>query len=105
MSGSDGKPEYKWVAKASLTNGLLVRVWGRITQLDPARHRFYIDDGSHLKDYAQTRTGLPVLINPGSLTVGDFVAVTGMCVALADETTGDLVPVLFVVSTSDIQKY
>lgn len=105
VRSSDGKWEYKWTLRP-LMNGLLVRVWGKITQIDPLRKWFCIDDGSNLKNYAQTRTGVRVFItDPGSLAVGDYVAVTGVCGALADETTGDPVPVVHMRSISDIQKY
>jgi lysophospholipase L1-like esterase len=60
--------------------GLLVRVWGRVTQL--GNEYFYIDDGSSLLDGSDTsgvpNLGIRVMSAPGSLVVGDFVIVTGI---------------------------
>ena len=62
--------------------GLLVKVWGKITQRETVTNTyFYIDDGSGLTDGTQTagadNVGIKVLANPTSYPTDTYVLVTG----------------------------
>ncbi len=61
--------------------GLLVRVFGKITQIDPSGQYFYIDDGSGIRDGTQTsgleNVGVRVRLDGRSYTPGRFVGLTG----------------------------
>lgn len=62
--------------------GLLVRVSGNVTQMDPAGHYFYIDDGSGVKDGSRTgaeeNLGIRVAHDGTGYERGQFVVVTGI---------------------------
>lgn len=67
--------------------GLLVRVWGRLTQKDKNNTFFYIDDGSGVKDGTQTEVsngvfqdsvGVRVKANGSSYTTGQYLVITGV---------------------------
>jgi len=63
--------------------GLLVTVWGEVTQRDTtACSIFYIDDGSIIRDGTQTggvdNVGIRVKASPTGHNTGDYVAVTGI---------------------------
>ncbi len=63
-----------------LTNvGLLVRVWGRVTQVGSGY--LYIDDGAGLMDGSATfgalNQGVRVICDPAGYSPGDFLMVTG----------------------------
>ena len=68
--------------------GILVCVWGKITQIDRTGQFFYIDDGSGLRDGTQTDIGPApgVLVDsvgvrvkgPTSYISGEYVVVTGI---------------------------
>jgi formylglycine-generating enzyme required for sulfatase activity len=59
--------------------GLLVRAWGRITQIGAGY--LYIDDGAGLKDGSSTlgvlNQGVRVICDPSGFASGDYVVVTG----------------------------
>ncbi len=68
---------------AGLNNiGLLVKTWGRVTQIDPAGEYFYIEDGSAVRDGTQTdgadNEGVRVGRDPLGLRAGDYVTVVGI---------------------------
>lgn len=63
--------------------GLLVRIWGKVTQRDTAGLQyFYLDDGSGRKDGTQTagvdNVGIRILANPTGYGASSYVAVTGV---------------------------
>jgi hypothetical protein len=62
--------------------GLLVRVFGKVTQRDPSLQYFYIDDGCGLKDGTKTGTvdnvGIRIKTNPTNYASGSYVVVTGI---------------------------
>ncbi len=76
--------------------GLLVRVWGRVTEIDPEGAWFIIDDGS-----VPAKCLVPdgVTIDPG----WDYVAVTG--VSSCEVSSGDVNRVVRVRQSSDIVSY
>lgn len=104
LRSPDGTWEYKWLQRGLSTFGLLVRTWGQVTEIDPSGNWFYVDDGSHLRDYAENHIGVRVTSGPGSLSVGDHVTVTGVNSMFADPTTGDPLPNIRVRASSDIHK-
>lgn len=61
--------------------GLLVRLYGHVTQIDPAGGYFYVDDGSGTDDGTTTardpNRGVRVQLN-GSAYAGKYVAITGI---------------------------
>lgn len=62
--------------------GLLVRVWGRVTQIDPDGAYFYIDDGSKTEDGTKTafsaNYGVRILADGRSYQPGEFKLITGV---------------------------
>jgi hypothetical protein len=77
-----GNPVYVWTASTETNNiGLLVKVFGKVTQIDTSGQYFYIDDGSKLSDATQTNgvdnTGVRVASDGRSYTQGKFLAITG----------------------------
>lgn len=68
--------------------GVLVKVFGAITQIDPAGQYFYIDDGCGLRDGTQTglisNTGLRIAWDGRSYGSGQFVAITGIACIFRD---------------------
>lgn len=62
--------------------GLLVRVYGVITQRDPSNQYFYIDEGSGLRDGTTTgvtdNIGVRISGDPSSYPEGSYIAVTGI---------------------------
>ena len=69
--------------------GLLVKVWGKVTQRDTGLQYFYINDGSGRKDGTMTagvdNIGLKVLANPTNYPTDCYVVVTGV-VSLFDSS-------------------
>ncbi len=68
---------------ASVNNiGLLVKLTGKITQIDPAEQFFYIDDGSGITDGSTTggveNVGIRVGLNGTSFTAGRVITITGI---------------------------
>lgn len=68
---------------AGLNNiGLLVKTWGRVTQIDPSKQYFYIEDGSMIWDGTETagvpNEGVRVSAHPLGLQPGDYVTLTGI---------------------------
>lgn len=68
---------------AGLSNiGLLVKTWGRVTQIDPDGQYFYISDGSTVMDGTQTggvdNEGVRVGRDPLGLRPGDYLTVVGI---------------------------
>ena len=67
-------------AKGLYNIGLLVRVWGKVTQV--GEDYLYIDDGSALKDGtltgAEENIGVRVICDPTDYTSGDYLIVTGI---------------------------
>lgn len=64
------------------TTGLLVKMYGKITQIDPSGQYFYIDDGSHVEDGTQTggeaNIGIRVALDGNVFTKGRFVTIIGV---------------------------
>lgn len=91
-----------WQAYNTLTSGLYVRIWGHVTKVDPNGGYLFIDDGTHLLDYAKTRSGVKVIslspFNPSQYSVGSFVVVTGVCSQYQDETKNDPLPMVYSVN-------
>ena len=78
--------------------GLLVQVWGRVTQ--SAEGEFYVDDGCDLRD-ASGNVGLRVLADGITCpSVGEFVKVTGIVSCYQDQ--GVLCRTVLVADQSDI---
>lgn len=76
---------------AGLNNiGLLVKTWGRVTQIDPGKQYFYIEDGSAVMDGTQTdqvdNEGVRVMQDPLGLRPGDYVTVTGISSCFREPT-------------------
>lgn len=89
--------------------GLLVRIWGRVLQVNTDSKFFYVDDGSGLSD-GMGRIGLRVscggLAAGNSITlppVGSYVQVTG--ISTKQLSGGNLIPVVRPRSQSDIIVY
>ena len=78
--------------------GLLVQVWGRVTQLGSGY--FYIDDGSGLLDGSTTgilqNNGIRVLAAPDTSLPGDIVIVTGISTTfdLSDQHIRAVTPII-----------
>ena len=75
--------------------GLLVRVWGRVTQIDAAGQYLYLDDGSGLADGTSTETspgvfednvGARVIDDPSGLDRGDYAVITGISSCFKDQS-------------------
>ena len=73
--------------------GLLVTVWGKVTQRDRLLQYFYIDDGSGITDGTQTEVsagvfepsiGVRVKADPTAYAKGSYVIVTGIGSAFTD---------------------
>ena len=69
--------------------GLLVRVWGKVTQRDTTGLTyFYIDDGSGILDGTQTAStdnvGVRVIADPTPYSPGDYVTITGISSCFKD---------------------
>ncbi|MDO8684256.1 MAG: hypothetical protein Q7N50_12320, partial [Armatimonadota bacterium] len=69
--------------------GLLVRVWGKVTQRENVTNTyFYIDDGAGLKDGTQTllvdNVGIRVKASPVSHETGEYVVITGLSSCFKD---------------------
>lgn len=69
------------------TIGMLVRVWGKVTEISDDNHNYWIDDGSGLtySDGAKTHNGVMISLGVdghwlsiGELKVADYVAVNGI---------------------------
>ena len=78
-----GNPILTWQPATGLNNtGLLVRVFGRVTQGDPSGNYFYIDDGSVLLDGTKTgaddNIGLRIAADGRVYPNGQLVAITGI---------------------------
>ncbi len=68
---------------AGLNNiGLLVKTWGKVTQIHPYGDYFYVNDGSDIRDGTVTgmeeNLGVRVDQPPLDLQVGDHVTITGI---------------------------
>lgn len=75
--------ELKWMQASGLNNiGLLVKVWGKVTQIDPDGRYFYLDDGAGLLDDTKTgdisNVGVRIAADGRSYTNGQFLTVTGI---------------------------
>ena len=91
--------DYKWVQISGLSNtGLLVRTWGNVDSIDTASNTVVITDGNkqYLKCKAPSLVQLP--------EVGHFVCMTGISSAELNDK-GELVPLLYIRSQSDISTY
>ncbi|MDO8683460.1 MAG: carbohydrate-binding protein, partial [Armatimonadota bacterium] len=73
--------------------GLLVRVWGKVTQREDVTNTyFYIDDGSGLKDGTKTllesllvdNVGVKVKASPVSHDTGEYLVITGLSSVFKD---------------------
>lgn len=62
--------------------GLLVKVCGKVTQIDPNGQYFYIDDGANVIDGSKTGTvenvGVRVALDGTGYTKGQFLIITGI---------------------------
>jgi hypothetical protein len=86
--------------------GLWVKVCGHVTQEDPDKKYFYIDDGSRLSDGTGTsgtdNIGVRVLADGRSFTTGQMLAVTGISTCFRQED-GRIVKLLRVAGSDKIQ--
>ena len=105
VSGPSGF-ECELIPAVGLNNiGLLVRAWGKVTQIDPNGAHFYISDGSLcLGDGTKTgdidNIGVRIACDGRSYTEGAFVLVTGIS---SCEQAGDhLIRLLRVADPQDI---
>jgi hypothetical protein len=103
---TDNTLQLVWSASQGLNNvGLLVKVCGKITQIDPAGQYFYIDDGSNLRDGSKTseddNVGIRVVADGRSFQRGQMFAVTGISSCFKAED-GKLLRLLRVESQEDI---
>jgi hypothetical protein len=77
--------------------GLLVTVWGKVTQRQTATPKyFYIDDGSGLIDGTKTgvmdNVGIRVICDPAGHAEGEYIAITGVVSLFKD--AGRLYPLI-----------
>ena len=77
--------------------GMLVRTWGKVTEVDSTDGFFYLDDGSHLADgttdisTSQSNIGIRVLFTDTVYpSVGDYAIITGICSKTTDGSTNVL---------------
>lgn len=96
-----------WKASNGLSNiGLLVKIAGKVTQIDPAGKYFYINDGSSLKDNTLTgqtaNIGVRVAANPAGYTTGQMLVVTGISSCTLGQD-GNPIRLIRVSNTSDIK--
>lgn len=103
----DETREYKFIPATGLNNiGLLIRVYGKVTQIDPAGAYFYIDDGSKVDDGTETdgvrNIGVRIAADGRSYTDSPFLTITGVssCFKGAD---GKLRSLIRVQKPEDIQ--
>lgn len=80
--------------------GLLMTAWGMVTDSDPERNMFWIDDGSGLKDGSFSASGQPhvgVKVNATyagwTPPIGSYVAVTG--IVRAEDYFGKCIRVMY----------
>ena len=75
------------------TIGMLVRVWGKVTEVSEDKHSYWIDDGTALlqPDDGSIHRGVKIItghgdqwLNVGELAVGDFVAINGVSSCWSD---------------------
>ena len=68
--------------------GLLVTVWGKVTQRDSSNQYFYIDDGSGLKDGTSTGAEQKIVVrveaNPTAYPADSYVTATGIVSCFPD---------------------
>jgi hypothetical protein len=84
----DGTQAYEWARGPGPSSiGLYVRVWGKVTQIDPGGTYFYIDDGSGLWDWTMTpslsgalnkNVGVRISCSGVGLREGDYVVLDGI---------------------------
>lgn len=83
VKNASGKKEYKLLEAAGINNtGVLVRVYGKITQIDPDGQYFYVDDGTKADDGTYTgdvrNRGIRVACDGRGYTVGSFTPINGV---------------------------
>ncbi len=98
---------WRWNQSIGRNNlGLLVRVWGKITCIDPAGAYFYIDDGSGLYDGTSQRTpyplGVRIAFDGRSYAIGNYVTVKGISSCIRS-MGGPVVRVVKPCTSSDIR--
>jgi hypothetical protein len=85
--------------------GILVRICGNVTQIDPNGSYFYIDDGSGLMDGTQTggvdNVGVRLLFDGRAYDAGDHLMVTG--ISSCFKVGSDIQRLVRVRSSSDIE--
>jgi hypothetical protein len=101
-----GNAELTWTQGSGLNNiGLLVKVFGTITQTDPSGNYFYLEDGSGIRDGTLTgqeeNVGVRVASPLGSHSSGQFVTITGISSCFRGDD-GKLRRLIRVQSGSDI---
>lgn len=86
--------------------GLLVKTWGKVTQIDPGGTYFYVDDGSGVSDGTTTdgatNVGIRVSFGGKPCSKGQFVAVTGIS-SCFKTTNGKIARLVRVRSAGDIK--
>ena len=92
---------------SGVTNvGLLVHVWGRVTQIGP--DYLYIDDGSLLSDGTFTgaakNIGVRVICDPSGYRAGDYLGVTGISSCFTT-TGGKIAPEILTRSVNDVSGF
>jgi hypothetical protein len=90
----DGTYEYKFVESVGPNPiGLLVKVYGKVTQVDPSGSYFYIDDDARADDGTTTgdkhNYGIKVALDGRAYTEGQFLKITGV-VSCYKHTDGKL---------------
>lgn len=83
IKDTDGSRKFVFLPSCALSNiGLLVRVWGKVTQVEETGQYFYIDDGSHINDGTLTGTtpnvGIRIARDGRAYTPGQFVSISGI---------------------------
>jgi hypothetical protein len=108
LSPKPGDPVYELRQAAGLNNiGLLVKVCGKVTTIDPEGAYFYINDGSGLRDGTKTlgveNIGLRVSSDGTQLLTGQWLQLTGISSCFRDGE-GKLLRLLRVASSVDIRR-
>ncbi|HPP74437.1 MAG TPA: carboxypeptidase regulatory-like domain-containing protein, partial [Armatimonadota bacterium] len=83
VENPDGTREYKSQEAAGLNPiGLLVKISGKVSQIDPNGAYFYIDDGARVDDGTYTggdwNYGIRIALDGRNYTKGKFLTITGV---------------------------
>ncbi|MEN6521291.1 MAG: hypothetical protein ABFD46_09105 [Armatimonadota bacterium] len=84
--------------------GMLIKVWGTVTQKDPSGSYVYIDDGSGLLDGSYTDSaaniGVRVAMDGSGYKEGDFLIITGVSSCFRNKATGEVCRMVRVLNVS-----